>query len=149
MDVTEQSASENAEGEPTTVTAKAKRLIQKHRKKTLAGVGTAAAAMAAIAIKLALEQYLAKNAGDVESVVPNEQSSDFEAWEEEYRTSEPEQRRTVSEHTVQGHPMRISGEASAEGRVNWARAYEAGLVDTPLPPPGWTWRSDSVRGGQR
>ncbi|MFF9171766.1 MULTISPECIES: hypothetical protein [unclassified Streptomyces] len=150
MDEPEQNAPEDEEGEPATFTAWAKRKYRKHRKKTLAAVGTAAATVASIAIKLAVEEYLAKKADAVEPVT-DEPSSDFDAWEEEYQTSEPEPepRRTVSEHTVQGHPMRISGEASAEGRENWRRAYEEGLVEAPEPPPGWTWRCDTVRGSHK
>lgn len=147
MDESEQTAPED--GEPTSITAKAKRLYHRHKKKVRAGVGAAAAAAAGVAIKMALESYINKDAEANDPVVHDDSSSDFTEWEKEYRASEPDRRRPPSEHTVQGHPMRINGEASAEEKANWARAYEAGLVDTPEPPPGWTWRSDSVRGGTR
>lgn len=93
------------EGEPTSLTSKAKTLCKKHKGKLIA-VGTVALLAAAVVIKQAVEQNVidALSADDVEDYGETEDTASNSA------SDEPQKRR--AEHDVKGHERTLS-----DGRV--------------------------------
>ncbi|QKW23120.1 hypothetical protein HUT16_32130 [Kitasatospora sp. NA04385] len=128
---TEQSTNAKA-SRARSAAAAVKGFARKHRK-TIAGAGVGLAVIGSAVLR----EYL-------NSQLPPGPPHEFDAPEHLPRSDG--QRQPVSQHSVQGHFMRISGRPSERAKANYAAALAAGFDGPPEIPPGWTWRDEHDRG---
>ncbi|NED32243.1 hypothetical protein [Streptomyces sp. SID8499] len=145
MDPSEPTAPEDEAKETASVAQRAKRLIKKHRT-TITAVGAVTVAVTGLALKMAQDQYLAETDETDEPLtsappIPEPELGGINAQDKSSR-------RPAVEHDVAAHPVKLNGRRLGEkGRENWAKAFEEGLVDTPTPPSGLTYRGRTRRSG--